>query len=125
MMHLSLQPVISHVQSGALRILVVTLPERWKDYLPHVPTSAEAGLPGYEMALWFGLVAPRATPQPIINQLNGYMRSMIAEPAAKKRLVDAFLRPAASMSAAEFQAFIRRDAPRWERIVRETGAKLD
>ena len=125
MMHLSLQPVISHVQSGALRILVVTLPERWKDYLPQVPTSAEAGLPGYEMALWFGLVAPRATPQPIINQLNGYMRSMISEPATKKRLVDAFLRPAASMSAAEFQAFIHRDAPRWERIVRETGVTLD
>jgi tripartite-type tricarboxylate transporter receptor subunit TctC len=125
MMHISLQPVASHVQAGTLRILCVTLPERWTEYLPEVPTSQEAGLPGYEMALWFGLVAPRATPQPIIDQLNGYMRSMLTEEGPRKRLVDAYLRPARPQSAREFQDFIQQEVPKWERMVRDTGVTLD
>jgi tripartite-type tricarboxylate transporter receptor subunit TctC len=121
MMHVSLQPIIAHVKAGKLRILAVTLPERWKAYLPDVPTAAEGGLPGYEMALWFGLVAPRATPQPIVHQLNGTIQSMLSEPATKARLVQAYLRPVTPMSAADFQAFIGREVPRWKRIVREAG----
>jgi tripartite-type tricarboxylate transporter receptor subunit TctC len=70
-------------------------------------------------------VAPRGTPQPIVDKLNGLMRGMLAEPAGRKRLVDAFLRPAPPLDPAEFQGFVRQEVPRWERLVRETGVSLD
>jgi tripartite-type tricarboxylate transporter receptor subunit TctC len=120
MMHISLNPTIAHIQAGTLRPLVVTAKERWVEYLPDVPTSAEAGLPEYEMDIWFGLVAPRGTPKPIVDQLNGYVRAMSADPALRKRIVDGFLRPVA-ISADEFAAYVGRDVPRWEKIIRESG----
>ena len=125
MVHISLQPIFAQVQSGAVRVLVVAQSERWGDYLPNVPSAAESGLPGYETGIWFGLFAPRATPQPIIDRLNGYMQEMIEEPVSRKRLAESFLQPAPRMTANEFGAFIGREVPRWERIVRETGVTVD
>lgn len=125
MVHISLQPIFTHVQSGAIRVLVVAQSERWGTYLPNIPSAVEAGLPGYETGIWFGLFAPRSTPQPIIDRLNGYMREMIEEPLSRKRLADSFLQPAPRMSAKEFGAFIGREVPRWERIVRETGVTVE
>jgi tripartite-type tricarboxylate transporter receptor subunit TctC len=124
MMHISLNPTIAHIRAGTLRPLVVTAKDRWTDYLPDVPTSAEAGLPDYEMDIWFGLVAPKGTPKPIIEQINGYMRAMAAEPAMRKRIVDAFLRPL-TMDTNELAAFVEQDAPRWEKLIRESGARAD
>jgi tripartite-type tricarboxylate transporter receptor subunit TctC len=124
MMHISLNPTIAHIRAGTLRPLVVTAKDRWTDYLPDVPTSAEAGLPDYEMDIWFGLVAPKSTPKPIIEQINGYMRAMAAEPAMRKRIVDAFLRPL-TMDTSELAAFVEQDAPRWEKLIRESGARAD
>jgi tripartite-type tricarboxylate transporter receptor subunit TctC len=120
MMHISLQPIRPHVDSGKLRILAAALPERWSDYLPEVPTAAEAGLPGYEMELWFGLVAPRATPQPIADKLNKYMRGLVTAPAGRKRIVGSFLRPAPAMNTAEFREFVLQDVTKWKNIVRDT-----
>jgi tripartite-type tricarboxylate transporter receptor subunit TctC len=124
MMHISLNPTIAHIRAGTLRPLVVTVPDRWTDYLPDVPTSAEVGLPDYLMDIWFGLVAPRGTPKPIVDRLNGYMRAMTADPEMRKRIVDGFLRPMAK-TADEFGAFVEQDAPRWEKIIRESGAVAD
>jgi tripartite-type tricarboxylate transporter receptor subunit TctC len=124
MMHISLNPTIAHIRAGTLRPLVVTARDRWLDYLPDVPTSTEAGLPDYEMDIWFGLVAPRATPKPIVDRLNGYLRAMVADPEMKRRIIEGFLRPG-SKSADEFAAFVADDAPRWEKIIRESGASAD
>ncbi len=123
MLHASLNGVIGHVRSGAVRVLVVTDKERWKDQLPDVPTSAEAGLPDYEMNVWLGLVAPRGTPKPIVDQLNGYMREMTADPAARQRLAGGFVRPLA-MTPDEFQSFVTREAARWQRTVHELGVTV-
>jgi tripartite-type tricarboxylate transporter receptor subunit TctC len=124
MMHVSLNPTYAHIKAGTLRPLAVTVKDRWLDYLPDVPTSAEAGLPEYEMDIWFGLVAPRGTPKPIVDQINGYMSAMVADPVMKKRLVSGFMRPL-SKSADEFAAFLAQDAPRWQKIIRESGAKAE
>jgi tripartite-type tricarboxylate transporter receptor subunit TctC len=124
MMHISLNPTYAHIKAGTLRPLAVTVKDRWTDYLPDVPTTAEAGLPEYEMDIWFGLVGPRGMPKPIVDQINGYMRSMVADPVMKKRLIGGFMRPL-SKSADEFAAFLEQDAPRWQRIVRESGAQAD
>jgi tripartite-type tricarboxylate transporter receptor subunit TctC len=120
MMHISLNPTIAHIRAGTLRPLVVTAKDRWVEYLPEVPTSTEAGLPDYEMDIWFGLVAPRGTPKPIVDQLNGYVRAMSADPVLRKRVIDGFLRPV-DINADEFAAYVERDVPRWEKVIRESG----
>jgi tripartite-type tricarboxylate transporter receptor subunit TctC len=124
MMHISLNPTYVHIKAGKLRALAVTVKDRWTEYLPDVPTTIEAGLPDYQMDIWFGVVAPRATPKPIINQVSGYMRDMAADPAMRERLIKGFMRPV-SMEADQFAAFLKEDAPRWQRIIRESGAKAD
>jgi tripartite-type tricarboxylate transporter receptor subunit TctC len=124
MMHISLNPTYAHIKAGTLRPLAVTVKDRWVEYLPDVPTTAEGGLPDYEMDIWFGLVGPRGMPKPIVEQINGYMRAMVTDPVMKKRIVDGFMRPL-SKSADDFAAFLAQDAPRWEKIVRESGAAAD
>lgn len=124
MMHTALGGIVSQVRAGKVRVLAVAAPERWTDALPDVPSSAEAGLPEYKMSIWFGLVAPRNTPAPIVKRLNGYMRAMVADPDTKKRLVDGFARPA-SMGVEEFQAYVRQEADRWGGVVHELGVKLE
>ncbi len=120
MMHISLNPTIAHIRAGKLRALAVTAKERWTEYLPDVPTTVEVGMPDYEMDIWFGLVGPRGMPKPIVNQINGYMRGMVRDPAYRKRLIDGFLRPA-STTTEEFEAFLAHDIPRWEKMIRDLG----
>lgn len=124
MMHISLNPTYAHLKAGTLRALAVTVKDRWLDYLPDVPTTAEAGLPDYQMDIWFGLVAPRGMPKPITDRINGYMRDMVEDPAMRKRIVDGFMRPL-SKTADEFAAFLAEDTPRWQKIIRNSGAKAD
>jgi tripartite-type tricarboxylate transporter receptor subunit TctC len=124
MMHISLNPTIAHIRAGTLRPILVVAKDRWIEHLPDVPTSAEVGLPGYEMGIWFGLVAPTGTPKPIVERLNRSMRAMVADPAVRKRMIDGYLRPV-SMSPEQVAAFVANDAPRWERIIRESGASAD
>lgn len=116
MMHISLNPVIAQIRAGTLRPLVVAAKQRWSDYLPDVPTSAELGMPEYEMDIWFGLVAPHGTPRPIVDQLNGYMRDMVADPTMRKRIAAGFMEPE-SMSVDEFGAFVRQGTAHWGKIV--------
>jgi tripartite-type tricarboxylate transporter receptor subunit TctC len=123
MMHVGLGPVLAQVRQGNLRVLVVTGPERW-EHVPDVPTSTEAGLPDYQEEIWFGLVAPRGTPAPIVDQINTLMRAMVAEPTYRRRIIDGALTPV-SMTAGEFQALLDREAPQWERMVRDVGVTLD
>jgi tripartite-type tricarboxylate transporter receptor subunit TctC len=122
--HISLQPLLEHVKAGTLRIIAIAAPARWPEYLPEVPTSAEAGLPEYEMEIWWGLVAPRGTPKPIVERLNALMRDMVADPITRKRIIDAYLIPM-SVTADEFAASVSSEAPRWERLVKEMGITLD
>lgn len=124
MMHISLNPIIGQVRAGTLRPLVVAAKQRWSDYLPDVPTSVELGMPDYEMDIWFGMVAPRGTPMPIVNQLNGYMRDMIFDPTMRKRVVDGFMEPT-SMTADEFNAFVQKGTAHWGKIVGDLGIQAE
>jgi len=119
MISISLGPVKGHVQSGLLRVLVVAGKKRLA-LLPDIPTSAEAGVPGYEMATWFGLFAPRGTPKAIVDQLNGWITSMLADAGTQKRLVDNSVEQL-SMNSDEFSRFIAAEAIKWERAVRESS----
>jgi len=116
----SLLPVTPHLSSGKLRGLAVTTAKRWHT-LPNLSTVAET-LPGYEVVLWFGTMAPRATPQPVIERLNGGINKALQDPAVKKTLeTDGMI--ATGGTPQQFADRIRKDYDRWTRVVKEAGIK--
>jgi tripartite-type tricarboxylate transporter receptor subunit TctC len=116
-------PIMGFVRSGQLRVLAAASPHRLKHF-PDVPTSAEAGLPGYEMTTWFALVAPRGTPDAIVQTLHGLIQDMLADPASIKRLEESFLDRMPSTQP-EFAAFVAAEFPRWEKVVHDSGLQPD
>ncbi len=113
------QPVISFIKDGQLRALAVTDARRLAS-LPDVPTAAEAGFPGYEVSSWFGLFAPKGTPGPVIEKLDGLVRAMLADPAERRKFTDVSIVPM-DVSRADFKAQIDREAKAWGGMIREAG----
>src|SRR6266436_1233508 len=123
MLSVGLSPVQAHLKSGALKALAAASKARLAA-LPQVPTSAEAGLPGYEMTTWFGIFAPKGTSLEIVRLLNARMQAVIDEPKTKKRLLDSGIEPIGG-SVQAFAELVRSDTRAWERVVRASGVKLD
>jgi len=120
---ISMGPHMDFVRSGALRVLAAATPRR-EPYMPDTPTFAELGFPGFETSTWFSLFAPRGTAAEIVDQLNLYTRSVHEDAQSQRRLDANFVDPLI-MTAAEFAALVKADAVKWERVVQETGAKLE
>jgi tripartite-type tricarboxylate transporter receptor subunit TctC len=116
----SLLPVTPHLSSGRLRGLAVTTAKRWHT-LPNLPTVAET-VPGYEVVLWFGTMAPRGTPQPVIERLNAAINKALGDPAVKKNLEGDGMLPSGG-TPQQFGERIRKDYDRWLRVVKESGLK--
>jgi tripartite-type tricarboxylate transporter receptor subunit TctC len=108
------------VDAGLLKILAVAQSERLKS-APQYPTSAEAGLPGYEFVTWFGIVAPKGTPAPVIAKLVQHIHAMQDDPEVQKRLAAGGLE-ALKETPDQFGARMRRDHERFRDIVK--AAKL-
>jgi tripartite-type tricarboxylate transporter receptor subunit TctC len=119
----SMGPHIEFVTRGKLRVLGAATRER-ASYLPDVPTFAEQGFLGFETSTWFALFAPSRTPGHIVEQLNGYTRSMQDDPDLKRRLEANFV-DRAVVNAPDFAAYVHGDAAKWERIVKENDIKLE
>ena len=116
----SLLPVTPHLSTGRLRGIAVTTAKRWHT-VPKLPTIAET-LPGYEVVLWFGTMAPRGVPQPIIERLNAGINKALQDPAVKKILeTDGMIASGGTPQA--FGDRIRKDYDRWTRVVKEAGIK--
>ena len=115
----SLGPHLQFVKDGTLRVLAAATPKRLA-YALDYPTFAEEGFPHFEMSTWFSLFAPHGTPKEIVEQLNGYTRSIHDDPEMKKRLDAQFIEPLI-LTQPEFAALVKADATKWERIVRESG----
>jgi tripartite-type tricarboxylate transporter receptor subunit TctC len=116
-------PHIELVRKGVLRVLAAATPRRMP-YVPDVPTFSEQGFPGFTAETWFALFAPKGTPKELLEQLNGYTRGVQADPETSRRLAATFVDPL-PMTQPEFAAQVKADAVKWERIVRDSGAKLD
>ena len=114
---------LEFIRNGMLRVLAAATRER-RPYALDVPTFAELGFPNFGMSTWFSMFAPRGTPKEIVDQLNTYTRSVQEDGQAKSRLEAGFIDPLA-LTQAEFAAMVKADAIKYERIVRETGMKLD
>jgi tripartite-type tricarboxylate transporter receptor subunit TctC len=112
-----------HVKSGKLRALAVIAPQRLPA-LPEVPTVAEAGLPGFEVTTWYGILAPAGTPRPIIARLNTELVKVMHSPEMKERLAGIGTDPVTS-SPEEFAAYIKAEIGKWGDVIRKAGLKAD
>ena len=108
------------MDAGRAKVLAVAQSQRLKA-APQIPTSAEAGLPGYEFATWFGIVAPKGTPTPVIAKVAGAIHAMQDDPAVQDSLAQGGLEPLKE-TPEQFAARMRRDHERLRDIVK--AAKL-
>jgi tripartite-type tricarboxylate transporter receptor subunit TctC len=115
------QTVIQHVRAGKLKALATTGARR-TETLPDLPTVAESGLPGYEALGWFGLLAPAATPRPIVDRLSADANRVLADPDIRSRMIALGADPRGN-TPAEFARFIRDDQAKWAKLMREAGIK--
>jgi len=113
----------SFVQTGRVKFLAIASPRRL-DSLPDIPTTAEAGLPGYEIANWWGIFAPQGTRPDIIALLNSSLRRTFDDPENAALLTRLGIVPVKS-TVQEFAERIRLDDQRWKEIVAESGVHLD
>ncbi len=115
--------VIPHTRTARLRALAVTSAQR-SPAVPELPTVAEAGIAGFEALTWHGLVVPAATPAPVIARINAEMNAALASSELKDRLATQGVE-ARGGKAEEFAAFLRAEIPKWTKVVRDSGAKVD
>jgi tripartite-type tricarboxylate transporter receptor subunit TctC len=115
--------VISALKAGQVRALAVANGSRLAA-LPDVPTAAELGVKGYESSAWFGFVAPRGTPRPIVEKLNGEVLAALADPALRARFVEFGAEPMTSTSG-QFGRFIASEVAKWRGIIAKAGIKAD
>ena len=112
------------VKAGKLRALATTGTRR-NPALPEVPTMVEAFPPGYEIDAWFAAVGPAGMPAQIVERLHAEIARMQREPAFVAKLTIDGTEVRGSASPAEFAAYLRAEQPKWEKIVRASGATLD
>lgn len=119
----SMPPALPHVRTGKLKALAVTSLTR-SAAAPDVQTIAEAGLPGYVVNNWYGILAPRGTPKEIVSKLNAEIVKIMSMPDVKESLsvqgAEAF-----TGTPEEFAGYIRQETAKWARIVQYSGARLD
>jgi tripartite-type tricarboxylate transporter receptor subunit TctC len=111
------------VKAGKLKALAVTTAQRSK-LAPDLPTMAEAGIPGFDISTWFGLLAPAGTPSDVIAKWNAEVTKILHSTEMRERLVAQGAEPAPT-SPAEFAAFIQSEIQKYAKIVKASGAKVD
>jgi tripartite-type tricarboxylate transporter receptor subunit TctC len=119
----AISTIVSHVRAGKLKALGTTGKAR-SAVTPDIPTIAEVGVPGYEATIWLGLMAPAATPKPILERLSGEVRKVINAPDVKDIWAKQGAVPMA-MAPEEFGRFLREDIAKWGKLVKDTGMKID
>lgn len=116
-------PLVPHMRAGRLKALAYTSDNR-HPAMPEVPTSAEAGLPGYEVVAWFGVLAPANTPPAVIERLATEIRAIVESDEYKRKVEDqgAF---AAYAAPNDFAERIERDYQYWGNVIRTAGIKAE
>ena len=123
MLSIGVQPVLSFITDKQLRPLAVTDAHRLP-ILPDVPTSAEAGAPGYEVSSWYGLFAGKGTPPAVVARLNSIVRAMLADEAERAKLQAAAFVPL-SLSPEDYRTMVEADAKLWGGLIRERGLAVE
>jgi tripartite-type tricarboxylate transporter receptor subunit TctC len=119
----TLASAVPHVQAGKMRGLAVTGAQR-SPLLPDIPTTAEAGLPGFQLEVWWGLLAPAATPAAVIKRLNQELNTVLASP----EMIDLLQREGAvprPSSPEQFGALARSELTRWAKVIKDAKIQLE
>src|SRR5687767_10053628 len=119
----STNSIAPHVRNGRVRALAVT-GERRALSLPEVPTLIEAGVPGYEVNAWSGIITTAGVPRAVLDRLNAAVNRAIAQPDTKERLAQLGSEGGGG-TPEDFAALIRRDSAKWADVVKRSGAKID
>jgi len=109
-----------HVKSGRLRVLGVSSMKR-SSLLPDIPTVAESGVPGFDVSIWYGLIAPANLPRPVLAKLHGGVAQTLQAPDVRQLLTDLSL-DIISSTPEQFSATIRSDMDKWMRLAKRAGA---
>jgi tripartite-type tricarboxylate transporter receptor subunit TctC len=118
----NLASALGQIKSGSVRVLAVTSKER-SPLLPEVPTVAEAGVPGYVYYTWFGLWAPKDTPQPIVGKLYTEIKKAQATPLVKDRIA-ALAGETLDIPLAEIKPFLKAEIARWADVVKRANIQV-
>ncbi len=115
--------VISHIKSGKLKAIAITGESRLPT-LPQVPTFTEAGLPGLDVRIWFGVLAPAGTPKEIIDKLSSEIAKILATPDLKEKLYSQAMEPFIS-TPEQFDAMTKAEIAKWTKVIKDANIKLE
>jgi tripartite-type tricarboxylate transporter receptor subunit TctC len=116
-------PFVPYVKTGRLRILAVTTARRSRLH-PEYPTIAESGVPGYDLAGWYGVVVPVTTPRPIVDRLHAEFMKAMRAPDIAERYATLGVEPLES-TPEQFAAYMRAELAKWGDIIKRSGTKLE
>ncbi len=119
----SVPQAAQYVKAGKLRALAVTSAQR-NPALPDTPTMIEAGVKGFEVVGFYGVLAPAGTPRPVLDRLSAAFKAVLDDPAIRTRMVQQGADPA-FLGHEDFSRFLAAEMPRWAQAVKTSGARLD
>jgi tripartite-type tricarboxylate transporter receptor subunit TctC len=116
-------PTLPLVRDG--RVQVLATPQLQRSVVaPEVPTLDEQGMKDFNVTPWTGVFVPKGTPKEIVERLNAEINRIFTEPKFKQRVISIGQDPVKANSVAEFSDFVSKEVPRWQTLVRQTGAKI-
>jgi len=119
----NMSTAMSLAQSGKVRALAITSKKR-SALMPELPTVDEAGVPGYEYHTWFGLWAPKATPQPIVEKLHAEVQKALSDPTVQQRIAATAGEPS-NMAPKDIEPFMKAEIAKWAEVVKRAGIKVE
>ena len=115
--------VLQQVKAGRLRALAVSSKDR-SPFLHDLPTVAESGVPGFDVSVWFGVVAPAGTPGSVVNRLNAEINTILKMPEIRQTFNDQGVQTAGG-TPREFSSFLSAQRTKWAKVVKDSGARAD
>jgi tripartite-type tricarboxylate transporter receptor subunit TctC len=114
---------LPHLENGSLRAIAVTTLQR-TPALPEVPTIAESGYPGFDAATWHAIVGPPGLPKDVVATLHKAVQGTLNDAATKKALTDLGV-DLVNSSPEQLRAYIKSEIPKWAKVVKASGAKVE
>jgi len=118
----TIMTALPYVKGGKLNALAISTAQR-SDMAPGIPTVAEQGYPGYDVAPWYGIVAPGGTPKPVVDKLNASINRMLKDADFRAKLAATGAEPSGG-SPADFNAMVEAEIPRTEQLIKQSGMTL-
>ena len=117
----NIMTAMPNVKAGKVKALGISSPKR-SALVPELPTVAEAGLPGFQSLVWFGLLGPAGTPKAVVDRVNAELNKALLLPEIQARFVQVGFEPAGGTSA-DFARTMERDAAKWSKVIKDAGVK--